>query len=235
MEILKLAHVSFSYKKQFVLQDISYAFDEGKIYSIIGHNGAGKTTLIRLILNILKLQEGEIIINGNPKLSYVPDLGGLFEFLTVDENLEIFLRLNKRTNSFSKNFIERSIQQWHLMDKRKTQIKYLSMGQKQRISIIVSEVNCPDLLLMDEPSNGIDIISQELLNQHLLSLKKSGRTVIIASHDINLIEKVSDEIIILEKGKITYSEAMSNINDLTEVYKRFTGGELNENIPSISI
>ena len=105
MSSLELNHVSFSYKKTEVLHDFSYRFERGKIYALLGHNGAGKTTLLRLILNVLKLKQGTISFEGDPLLSYAPDSGGLFDFLTVEENIKIFLLLNSSKKSNNLEFI----------------------------------------------------------------------------------------------------------------------------------
>ncbi|MFV0381084.1 MAG: ATP-binding cassette domain-containing protein [Breznakia sp.] len=95
MEILNIKDLSFSYSKKSlpILKNINYCFESGKIYSIVGHNGAGKTTLIRICLNILLFEDGELLWKESLVKSYVPDLGGLYEYLTVEENLKIVFKL----------------------------------------------------------------------------------------------------------------------------------------------
>lgn len=225
---LELNHVSFSYKKTEVLHDFSYRFERGKIYALLGHNGAGKTTLLRLILNVLKLKQGTISFEGDPLLSYAPDSGGLFDFLTVEENIKIFLLLNSSKKSNNLEFISYEIRKWRLFEKQKTQVRYLSQGQKQRLSLMISVLNNPDFLLMDEPTNGIDIISQELLSNSLTYYKSLGKCIILASHDINMIEKVSDEIIILKDGRLVYSKATDSIDNIMSIYKQYTGGPISD-------
>ncbi len=103
------------------------------------------------------------------------------------------------------------------------------MGQKQRLSILLTEVNDPDIIFLDEPTNSIDITSQEMLNKHLNELKQLGKTIIISSHDINLIEQVSDKIMILDNHEIVFEGNTSEIKNLAELYKKYTGDNENEN------
>jgi len=230
MDELIVNDVSFAYKDDNVIENFSYTFNNNKIYSIVGHNGAGKTTLIRLFLGILKQKKGEIIINGSPKISYVPDLGGLFGLLTVKENIEIFSKLNGTSKIDSNEYISKSIKQWGLYEKRNSKVNSLSMGQKQRLSLIVAGVNDPDIILLDEPSNSIDIVSQDMLNEFLTEYRDKGKMIILATHDINLIEKVCDEVIILDNGVIKFSGARNSIINFTDLYKKYTfGGYQNDN------
>jgi len=230
MAILDIKNLSFAYKKNQVISDISYTFENGEIYSILGHNGAGKTTLIRLCMGILKRQGGEVIWTGCPTISYVPDQGGLFDFLTVKENLETFYKLHLRQQDLSFTRFDELLSKWGLLSKRDSRVDTLSMGQKQRVSLIVAGINDPDIIFLDEPSSSIDITSQEMLNDYLLDLKKHGKTIITATHDIHLIEKISDKIIILENGVIHFAGNMDEIENLTKLYKKYTqGGKTDDN------
>lgn len=222
--------ISFAYNKENVIENFTYTFSSNRIYSIVGHNGAGKTTLIRLFLGILKQNHGEIIWNGAPRISYVPDLGGLFGFLTVSQNIEIFSKLHRNSKSLTNQYIMRSLKEWKLFEKRNSKVNTLSMGQKQRLSLIVSGINDPDIIFLDEPTNNIDIVSQEMLNRFLIDFRSRGKTVIMATHDINLIEKVCDEVIILDDGEIKYSGEMESVHNFTDLYKKYTcGGFQNDN------
>ncbi len=102
MNILEIKDLTFSFKNCNVLKNITCDFEKGKVYSLIGHNGAGKTTFIRLCLNILPSKQGTIRYFNSPVISYVPDRGGLYEWLTVEQNIEIFLELNNKDNNFKK-------------------------------------------------------------------------------------------------------------------------------------
>ena len=225
MIVARINNLNFGYsKKNKVIDNFSYTFKSGRVYSIVGHNGAGKTTLMRLMLGILNDKSKAIEIGKNLSLAYAPDLGGLFEFLTVSENIEIFYKLNNNDDNY-REYLNKSLSDWELRQKSLTQVRQLSMGQKQRLSLIVAGVNDPDIIFLDEPSNSIDINSQEMLNKFLSKFKNKGKTIILASHDLNLIENVCDEIVILDEGKIKYSGEMSSIDDFTKLYKQYTDGE----------
>lgn len=229
MNILEVKNMSFSFKNNCVFKDFSMSFEKGKIFALLGHNGAGKTTFIRLCLGLLKEQKGKILYFDNPNISYVPDRGGLFEFLTVEQNLNIFLKLNKVGDVNKREYSEKILTEWGLLNKKNTQVRYLSMGQKQRLSLIVAEVNDPDIIFLDEPSSSIDISSQELLNHHMKKLRDEGKTIILSSHDIQLIENVADTILVINNGEIKYVEDISKIINLTSIYNHYTNEDTYEN------
>ena len=225
MNIIEIKNVSFSYKKCEVLKDISYKFNKGKVYVILGHNGAGKTTLIRLFLNILKPNSGEIKCYKKCEVAYIPDKGGLYDLLTVEENIKIFSMLCKKDGQWIKEYSKNSLKRWNLTSKAKTIVKELSMGQKQRLSLIVATVNNPDIIYFDEPSNSIDINTQKMLNEYIIELKNLGKTIIIASHDLKLIASVANEIIIIDHKRIVFKGNVDEITDLTNTYRYFTDKE----------
>ena len=225
MDLIEIKNVSFSYKKCEILKEISYKFSDGKVYAILGHNGAGKTTLIRLLLNILKPKSGEIKFINNCESSYIPDSGGLYDLLTVEENIKIFAMLCKKDEQWINDYSISSLKRWNLTSKAKTVVNKLSMGQKQRLSLIIATVNDPDIIYFDEPSNSIDINTQKMLNEYIIELKKQGKTIIICSHDIKLIENVSDEIIIINNKQIVFTDTIESISDIISTYKHYTNKE----------
>jgi len=230
VKVLELNDISFSYKETLVLSDFSYTFKKGKIYAVVGHNGAGKTTLLWLCLKLLKPKQGTVAFAENTTVSFMPDRGGVFNHLTVEQNIRVSMavyHINK--DSIEKNVVS-ALKKWRLEAKRKSLATNLSLGEKQRLSFILAEINNADIMFLDEPTSNIDIVSQELLNSRLIELKELGKTVIVSSHDIKLIESVGDEIIIIDDTRIVYSGEMKDVSNLATLYRKHTEvGHDNEN------
>lgn len=223
-------NIYFEYKKgKSIINDFSCPFESGKIYALIGHNGAGKTTLLRIFMNILKPTKGSISVEKNIKFSYVPDYGGLYNMLTVRENLYIFIRLANIQIHINDHLMDKYLQDWSLTHRKDAIVSTLSMGERQRLSLIVAGLNDPDIIVLDEPSNSVDIVTQDLLNHYLIEFKENNKTVIMATHDINLIEKVCDEIIIIDNHEIKFIGKIKEIENFTDLYSRYTHGGYNSN------
>lgn len=220
MNIIDVKNMSFGYKHNLIFEDFSIAFEKGQVYSVIGHNGAGKTTLLRLLLGILKPHNGTIDTI-DVVFSYLPDAGGLYEDLTVKQNIEIFYELQVG-KKIEKSIIKENLKKWDLTKKENTKAKHLSMGQKRRLSLIITTFQDFDVLLLDEPTNGIDITSQKALNNYLVEQKEKGKTIILSSHDLKLVEEISDKLIIVNDGKIVYQGDVQGLSDLSELYISYT-------------
>jgi ABC-type multidrug transport system ATPase subunit len=216
---VEMNNVTFGYNKNKILyHGLTMNIESGKCYCLLGHNGAGKTTLIRLCLGLLAPQSGNIKISRNAKISYIPDHGGVFDYLTVYQNIKIFSELNHFENS---NY-ERLMQKWKLTALSDQTAASLSMGQRQRLSIALSDAEHSNTIFMDEPTSNIDIKTHCLLATHINDLKKQKTTIICATHDIELIKEIADVIIVLDSGKIVYQSDMVNIDDLPALYAKYT-------------
>ncbi|NVP17993.1 metal ABC transporter ATP-binding protein [Candidatus Gracilibacteria bacterium] len=223
-EILKLENVSLSYdnKKTYVLKDISFGVLSGEILSIIGMNGSGKSTLLKVIAGIQKIDSGKIIKNYK-KLSYVPQKISLdktfpilvSEFIkiynpkTTKENIISYLKKFNSENLFEKN------------------IASLSGGEFQKVLIISALLNKPDLILLDEPTAGIDIIGEEIFYEIIKEVKVifPKISIILVSHNIKLVYKNSDKVICLHENNFCChgSPLEVSANKITEsIFGKYT-------------
>lgn len=222
MSKIEVKNICYYYKNELVLKDITFTFEEGKTYILAGHNGAGKTTLIRCILNILKCKSGSVLNLDNLRYSYIPDFDGIYNYLTVKENLEIFYKLNNYDMKDSNTTCKKMIEKWKLNDKKDARVNSLSNGQRKRLSIMTADTHYSNAIFYDEPTNGIDITSKELLIEFIRELKKKSKIQIIATHDIDLMKSIGDVILIINNGKLVYSGEIKKVVDLVELYNDFT-------------
>ena len=226
-----LKKISLSYNKRQILDDVSFNIRGGEIVGLLGPNGVGKSTIFNIIIGLIKPNYGEVyidnkIVNNIPiykrsidyQLSIVPQSGGCFSNLTCLENLkaisEIVLK-NKEERSFR---IEKMISKFELDAVKNTKAKYLSGGQRKKVSIAMSLMSDPKIILMDEPFQGLDIMSTRDLQKTIVNLQTedSKRCCVISDHAARDLLAISDRAIILANKKViaqgTPSELINNSN-----------------------
>ena len=212
MDEIKLTSVNKTINNKILFKDINLKLEKGKIYGLVGENGSGKSTLIKMILNLTKFK-GEITINGYnirkdyknimPRISAIVDYVSLYEFLTGYENLRYFSLLYC-TNADRINDILKLIN----LKKDNVLVKNYSLGMKQRLGIAVSLLKDPDILILDEPTNGLDPKGIKELRELLLNF--NNKTIIISSHLISEIEKICTDILFIHNKKIIKKKLSDN-------------------------
>ncbi|AUJ23834.1 ABC transporter ATP-binding protein [Virgibacillus dokdonensis] len=212
--MLKLDEVYKRYDDINVLEGISFQADKGEVLSIVGHNGAGKTTLLKIITGIILQNTGKIELNGKlRKKSHLKNISMMLEGnknfyleLTLYENIEYFYRIKgyKYTNLI-KNKIDRYLIIFNLVDHAKKPIYKLSRGMQQKVAVILNFVLPSELILLDEPTLGLDIFSVDEFQALIANAKNDGKTILITSHQLDLLQRLSDRLIILHKGKIVFN------------------------------
>lgn len=209
MNQIDVINVSKTIKKNLILDDVSLHMESGKIYGLIGRNGSGKTMLIRSVAGILEPTEGEIRYNGKAlykDIPVIPDIGvviggvGLYPELTGMHNLMHLADIRKKTG---KEQIREAILRVGLNPDDKRCYRKYSLGMKQRIIIAQAIMEKPDVLLMDEPTNGLDEDGVELARQILREERERGCLVVVASHNAEDIALLCDEVFKVSKGKLT--------------------------------
>lgn len=195
-QLVKLNKISFERKKQLILQDISFTIQQGDYIGLIGPNGAGKTTLLKIILGSLKANSGTIQVKENISIGYVPQKNAhnLNSPISVQEI--ILTGLKNRSKPDLKKVIQRVHLEESILSKN---FQELSGGQQQRVLIARSLINQPELLLFDEPFNGVDLPTQNRIYDLLKELNQQGVTILFISHDINTITKNSNRVLCLDK------------------------------------
>ncbi|MCR1904246.1 lantibiotic ABC transporter ATP-binding protein [Lactobacillus taiwanensis] len=220
-DILTTKELGKNFKNKHVLSRINIHVPEGKIYCIMGPNGAGKSTLLKMISGIEKPTEGVINFKGeNWKREDLKVIGslieepGLFDNLTVEDNIKLKLKLHHVENKDQ----EQILNTLGFGDHNQEKVKGFSTGMRQRLGIALAFMGNPDLVVLDEPTNGLDTFGIHELRELLMLEKKQGKTIIIASHRLSEIQKVADRIAILGNGELLLEEDYDQKTDLEDLF-----------------
>ncbi len=223
MQVNTLETINLSYRfslKENILTNINLQVPTGAIYGFLGPNGAGKTTTLRLVLGLLKKQEGQISIFGNPfnenRVGVLQKIGSLIEspslygHLTATENLAVLQKIYQ----CPMERIATVLQLVGLQNTGNKKVGKFSLGMKQRLSIAIALLHSPSLLILDEPSNGLDPNGIVEMRELLIRLnKEEGITIIISSHLLSEIEKLVTHVGIINKGKMMFQGTMNELKE----------------------
>lgn len=210
--LLRTENLTKKFKNQVAVQNISMNVPENSVYGLLGPNGAGKSTTLKMIAGILKPTRGRIIFNKHPwKRSDLSNIGALIETPPLYGNLTARENLKVRTEllNISDGRIDEVLEISGLTGTGKKRAGQFSMGMKQRLGIAIALLNNPKLLILDEPTNGLDPVGIEELRNLIRQFPKQGMTVILSSHILSEVEQIADYIGIICNGKLEY-EAPEN-------------------------
>jgi len=214
-----------SYKDREVLKNISFEIKEGSICGLLGINGAGKSTIMKIIFGLENADSGAVIFNGG-KNAGIYEIGALIETPAIYMNLSAFDNLKTRALLYdiSDERINEVLNLIGLSNTGKKKAGSFSLGMKQRLGLGMAIITSPDLLILDEPTNGLDPDGiKELLNL-MISLKKSGMTILLSSHQLYEVSKVADKVVILHDGQIFYDGSNVQSDDLESLFIRIVHG-----------
>lgn len=226
------------------INGLSFSAYEGEIFGLLGANGAGKTTTLRILATLISPDEGDAWMDGVSVREHPEAIRGKIGFLTGDLRLEEFFTPNYLYDFFSKlhgidadTAAKRKKEMFEKfgIDKfAEVKIANLSTGMKQKTSLVISIVHNPDIVIFDEPTNGLDVLTAKIVTDFLLELKHHGKTVILSTHIFSLIEKVCDRVGIIIDGKMAVCDTLENLTKEKSMEDRFfdfyeeMGGDLNE-------
>lgn len=206
--MIKIVNVTKKFGENKVLDDVNLIFEPGKIYGIQGKNGSGKTMLMRAISGLLSLNEGKVEVFGEvigvdrdfPKSAGILiEHPGLLPEISGFENLKTVMSINKIV---SDEEIKKAMSNFDLDPNSNLKVKKYSLGMKQKVGILMAILERPQVVILDEPTNGLDEASVEKFKDMILNLKDDSRVIIVASHDREGLEEISDEIIKMELGRV---------------------------------
>lgn len=201
--MLKLEKIRKSFKNNLVLKDVSFTVDTGEVVGLVGLNGSGKSTIIRIISGLI-IQDNGTIENDFKNIGVLLEGSrNIYHFLTVRENIKYFSILNNIEDAYVENFMNKYITLFGLEDKLDEEVGNLSRGMIQKVSIMILLAQNPDIIIMDEPTLGLDIISTIQIREIIQDIvEEKNKTVLIVSHDTKLLNSVADRILFLKDGKI---------------------------------
>lgn len=205
------------------VDNISFSTYKGEIFGLLGPNGAGKTTTLRCIATLIKPDSGKIIVDGKSiedevaikkKIAFLTNELKLEEQFTPSYLFDYFSSFHDLDESFINNRKRELFERFGIDKFQEVKIGELSTGMKQKISIAISLVHDPDIIIFDEPTNGLDVITAKAVTDYLLELKEQGKTIIISTHIMNLVEKMCDRVGIIIDGKMTLCDRVENVLEM---------------------
>lgn len=205
---IKIEHIAKSFRKIPVLTDVSADFESGKIHGIIGHNGSGKTVLLKIICGLTDPDGGEVFINGERQKNgsaYKFNIGAIIEtpgFLPTQSGFKNLQYLASIREKIDDEQIKTAMRQVKLSPDDKKHVGKYSLGMRQRLGLAQAIMENPDILILDEPMNGLDKDGIKEMRQHLLDLKSYGKTILIASHSAEDIDVLCDTVYEMDKGQL---------------------------------
>jgi ABC-2 type transport system ATP-binding protein len=207
--MLQIQNLKKSYGDRLVLQDLSFQINSGEIYGLLGANGAGKTTTINILCNLLKADSGNILVSDRPVseatkswIGIAPQENLLYPSLTCEENLNFFAQIYGLSGKKRHQQIEATLSAVNLLDRAKSPIETLSGGMQRRVNIAVALVHQPKLLILDEPTTGLDIETRYEIWELIWQLKNQGMTILLTTHLLDEAQRLCQRIGILKEGKI---------------------------------
>ncbi len=219
--MLRIKNLNKSYKSRKVLQNLTFSIQPGEVYGLLGANGAGKTTTINIICNLLKADSGYITINHQPiseatkkLIGIAPQENLLYKTLSCAENLKFFADIYGLEREKKQQQIEATLKSVNLLDRAKSPVETLSGGMQRRLNIAVALVHQPQLVILDEPTTGLDIEARYEIWELIRNLKNQGMTILLTTHLLDEAERLCNRIGILKDGKILAEGSLSELKTL---------------------
>jgi len=227
MPAVEVSRIIKSFADKTAVDDLSFSVAQGEMFGLIGPNGAGKTTTIRIMMDIIKPDSGEVTILGEKlseatknRLGYLPEERGLYKKLSVLESIVYLASLKGMDKHLAREKAEELLNQTGMLATKKKKIEELSRGMGQIIQLIVTIIHDPELVILDEPFAGLDPVNTELLKGMLADLRNQGKAVILSTHQMNQVEELCDRILMINNGQAVL------YGDLSEIKSRYRGNSV---------
>ena len=240
---LVLDHVSKSFGEFAAVSDLSLQVRPGRVFGLIGPNGAGKTTTIRMIVNITVPDSGRIELFGQQvntatqdRIGYLPEERGLYKRMKVGEQLRFFAELKDLRGQEAEARIDSWLQRLQLTAWKEKRTKELSKGMQQKVQFITSVIHNPDLVILDEPFSGLDPVNVDLMKETILEQKAAGKTIILSTHQMEIAEKLCDDVCMINKSRKVLDGKLREIRrsfSRNAVALQFAGGDGLLNDPAL--
>ena len=229
-------------KEIVAVNNLSFTANQGEIFGLLGPNGAGKTTTLRMLSTLIRPDSGDAILDGYSVVNQPEEVRGKIGFLTSELKLEDFFTPNYLFDFFSQlhhvdevTMRERKYQMFSRfgIDRfAEVKVANLSTGMKQKLSLVISLVHDPDIIIFDEPTNGLDVLTARTVTDYLQELRDLGKTIILSTHIFSLVERLCDRVGIIIDGQLTHCDTLENIcngqsleDRFFDIYKEKKGGQ----------
>jgi len=215
---VEVNHITKVYGTRAVVNDVSFTVNPGEILGLIGPNGAGKTTTIRMMMDIIKPDHGDIKIlgekiNENSKnlIGYLPEERGLYRKMNVIDSIIYFASLKGMDNQTARQRSDDLLRRVDMLPHKNKKVEELSRGMGQIIQVIVTVIHDPKLIILDEPTAGLDPVNAQLLKDMMVELRNRGKSVIMSTHRMNEIEELCDRILMINRGQVVLYGGLAEI------------------------
>ncbi|MCI9080778.1 MAG: ATP-binding cassette domain-containing protein [Lachnospiraceae bacterium] len=203
------------------VDNLSFTAYEGEVFGLLGPNGAGKTTTLRMMSALVKPDQGDVLVEGSSVVKNPAEVRSKIGFLTSELKLEEFFTPNYLFSFFAElhgvekaEAMERKqklFERFGITEFAEVKVGNLSTGMKQKVSLVISIVHNPDIIIFDEPTNGLDVLTAKVVTDFLLELKEQGKTIIVSTHIFSLIEKICDRVGVIIDGKMAVCDTLDNL------------------------
>ena len=218
------SHLVKSFADKVAVDDLSFSVDQGQVFGMIGPNGAGKTTTIRMMMDIIKPDSGEVTIFGEKlseatknKLGYLPEEKGMYKKLKVSESIAYLASLKGMDKHSISQKTDELLAQTGMLDAKNKKVEEMSKGMGQIIQFITTIIHDPELIVLDEPFSSLDPVNTELLKGMFLELRDQGKAVILSTHQMNQVEELCDHVLMVNNGRAVLN------GELSEIKSRYKG------------
>ena len=214
--ILKITHLNKIFNKQLhAVKNVSFEIKKGNVYGILGPNGSGKSTTLGIVLNVVNKTSGDFEwFNGNlsthdalKKVGAIIERPNFYPYMTAEENLKLVCKIK----NIPFNKVNEKLELVGLFDRKDSKFKTFSLGMKQRLAIASALLNDPEILILDEPTNGLDPQGIRQIRDLIKIIANQGTTILLASHLLDEVEKVCSHVVVLQKGVMLYQGSVHNM------------------------
>ncbi len=220
--LIEISNLNKSYVNHQALKNININIPKQSIFGLLGPNGAGKTSLIRILTQITQADSGTILFDGEKlkekhiyEIGYLPEERGLYKKMQIGEQLLYFAELKGLSNSEARKKVKYWVDKFEIKDWLNKKVEELSKGMQQKIQFIASVIHQPKLIILDEPFSGFDPQNAQLLVHEILKLRDEGSTIIFSTHRMDTVEKLCDDIAMINKSEVVLS---GNKNDIKQQF-----------------
>ncbi len=227
MQAVKVSHVVKTFADKIAVDDLSFSVNQGEIFGLIGPNGAGKTTTIRMAMDIIRPDSGEVFVFGKKfgedaqnNLGYLPEERGLYKKLKVLETIIYLASLKGMDRHRAEERASELLEKTGMLTNKGKKIEEMSKGMSQIIQFVVTITHDPQLVILDEPFSGLDPVNVELLREICVDLKNQGKAVVLSAHQMNQVEELCDRILMVNNGRAVL------YGDLAEIKSKYRGNSV---------
>ncbi len=239
---LSVQNISKEYDQKKAVDDLSFEVYAGEFFGLLGPNGAGKTTTIRIIMDMFKPDAGSVQVLGQPpgaattRIGYLPEERGLYRDLNVQEVLIYLAQLKGVRRADARRSATEWLERVDLADRASSKVRDLSRGMQQKLQVAASLVHNPELLILDEPFQGLDPVNLQLIRDMILDLQRQGTTIVLSSHQLNHVEALCDRIVLINQGRAALYGSVEEIKrrHSPNTVRVRTTAPLDQSLPGVS-